>query len=163
MWPDLGKFHHLDQYLKIFGNIFNDYLVLGKVFGSLWYNLYAVGQIFIAKNGQILKTQTPRLLTLGPPKIIFFKDQAHVREMEYKGRQTARLILACMLHPSMSHTAGWSYVIHGLLYFHPSTSLGSSISAALCIQPKIWRACSFYLTRLLWMEYMWRGHDLRRF
>ena len=41
------------------------------------------------------------------------------------------------------------YVIYGWLYFHPSTSLGSSISAALCIQPKISRARSFYLTRWL--------------
>ena len=60
------------------------------------------------------------------------------------------LILACMLHPSTSHTAGWSYVIHSRLYFHPSTSSGSSISAAVCIQPKIWRAHLFYLTRWLW-------------
>ena len=51
-----------------------------------------------------------------------------------------------MLHPSTSHTAGWSYVIYGRLYFHPSMSLGSSISAALCIQPKIWRpVCSTLL------------------
>ena len=57
-----------------------------------------------------------------------------------------------MLHPSTSHTAGWSYVIYGWLYFHPSTSSGSSISAALCIQPKIWRTHSFYLTRWLWIE-----------
>ena len=69
--------------------------------------------------------------------------QSHlVRQNEW-----ARLILACMLHPSTSHMAGWSYVIHGRLYFHPSMSSGSSISATLCIQPKIWRACSFYLTR----------------
>ena len=60
------------------------------------------------------------------------------------------LILACILHPSTSHRAGWSYVIHGRLYFHPSTSSGISISAALCIQPKIWRARLFYLTRWLW-------------
>ena len=30
-----------------------------------------------------------------------------------------------MLHPSTSHMAGWSYVTHGWLYFHPSTSSGS--------------------------------------
>ena len=28
--PDLAKFHHFDQYLKIFGNIFKVYLVLGN-------------------------------------------------------------------------------------------------------------------------------------
>ena len=62
--PDLAKFHHFDQYLKIFGNIFKDYLVLGKVFTSLWCNLYAFGQIFITANGQILKTQPGHLVTL---------------------------------------------------------------------------------------------------
>ena len=55
-----------------------------------------------------------------------------------------------MLHPSTLHRAGWRYVIHGRLYFHPSMSSDSSISAALCIQPKIWRARSFYLTWWLW-------------
>ena len=54
----------------------------------------------------------------------------------------------------MSHTAGWSYIIHGQLYFHPSMSLGSSISATLCIQPKNWRAHSFYLIRWLWQSYL---------
>ena len=39
-------------------NIFKIYLVLGKVFNSLWHNLYAFGQLFIAVNGQILKTQS---------------------------------------------------------------------------------------------------------
>ena len=50
VWPDLAKFHHFGNRLKV-------YLVLGKVFSSLWHNLYAIGQIFIAENGQILKTQ----------------------------------------------------------------------------------------------------------
>ena len=49
VWPDLAKFHHFGKYLKIFGNIFKVYLVLGKVFNSLWHNLYAIGHIFIAK------------------------------------------------------------------------------------------------------------------
>ena len=49
------KFHHFGKYLKIFGNILKVYLVLGK--NSLWHNLYAIGQIFIAEDGQILKTE----------------------------------------------------------------------------------------------------------
>ena len=44
--------------------MFMVYLVLDKVFSSLWCNLYALGQIFIAENGQILKTQSGRLVTL---------------------------------------------------------------------------------------------------
>ena len=66
-----------------------------------------------------------------------------------------------MLHPSTSHRAGWSYVIHGWLYFHPSTSSGSSISAALCIQPKIWRARSFYLTRWLCLLVEWNKYEIQ--
>ena len=37
---------------------------MGKVFDSLWHNLYAIGQIFIAENGQILKIQIGHLVTL---------------------------------------------------------------------------------------------------
>ena len=59
-----GEIPHFGQYLKIFGNILKVYLVLGKVFSSLSYNLYAFGQIFNAENGQILKTQSGRLVTL---------------------------------------------------------------------------------------------------
>ena len=43
------------------------------------------------------------------------------------------------------------YVIHGWLDFHPSTWLGNSKQAALCIQPKIRRACLFCLTIWLWI------------
>ena len=66
MWPDLAKLHHFGKYFKIFGNIFKVYLVLGKVFNSLWHDLYAIGQIFIAENGQILKTKFGHLVTLVP-------------------------------------------------------------------------------------------------
>ena len=51
------------------------------------------------------------------------------------------------------------YITHGWLelrHIRPAVFssiyvLGSSISVALCIQPKIWRARSFYLTRWLWV------------
>ena len=36
----------------------------GQSLNSLWYNLYAFVQIFIAENGQILKTQFVHLATL---------------------------------------------------------------------------------------------------
>ena len=46
---------------------------MGKVFNSLLYNLYAFGQILIAENGQILKKQSGRLVTLanGCRKLLF--------------------------------------------------------------------------------------------
>ena len=56
-----GEILPLWPIFKIFGNIFKVYLVVGKVFSSLWYNLYAFGQIFIAENGQILKAQSGRV------------------------------------------------------------------------------------------------------
>ena len=64
VWPDLAKFLHFGKWLNIFGNIFNVYLVLGKIFNSLWHNLYAIGHIFIAKIGQILNTQFGHLVTM---------------------------------------------------------------------------------------------------
>ena len=39
--PDLAKFHHFGKYFKFLGNEIPVYLVLGKVFSSLWHNLYA--------------------------------------------------------------------------------------------------------------------------
>ena len=58
-----GEIPHFGQYLKIFGNILKVYLVLGKVFSSLSYNLYAFGQIFNAENSHILLTQSGCLVT----------------------------------------------------------------------------------------------------
>ena len=49
VWPELAKFNYFGKYLNIFGNIFKFYLVLGKVFNSLWHNSYAFGQIFMSK------------------------------------------------------------------------------------------------------------------
>ena len=46
-----GEIRHFFEYLKIFGNTLKVYLGLGKVFSSLWHNLCAFGQIFIAVNG----------------------------------------------------------------------------------------------------------------
>ena len=42
---------------------------MGKVFNSFWHNLYAIVNIFIAENGQILKTQFGHLVTLLPTRI----------------------------------------------------------------------------------------------
>ena len=36
----------------------------GQSFNSLWHNLYAIGHVFIAENGQILNTQFGHLVTL---------------------------------------------------------------------------------------------------
>jgi len=65
----LAKFHHFGKYVKIFGNIFHVYFVLGKVFNLLSHNLYVFGQIFIAVNGQILKNQSDHLVTLAAADI----------------------------------------------------------------------------------------------
>ena len=59
-----GEIPPLWQIFKICGNLFEVNLALGKVFNSLWHNLYDFGQIFIAENGQILKTQSGHLVTL---------------------------------------------------------------------------------------------------
>ena len=65
---------------------------------------------------------------------------------QYQGRTSGRMLflLAC-IHPVTSCRAGWSYVIHGRLEFHPSMSWGSSMQAALCIQARIMHAHLFYL------------------
>ena len=51
------------------------------------------------------------------------KDFAVTQSHLYQGRMSggALFLLAC-IHPVMSCRAGWSYVIHGRLEFHPSMS-----------------------------------------
>ena len=59
---------------------------------------------------------------------------------------------SCLYASSIYIIQGWLELRHTWSAgFHPSTSLGSSNSAALCMQPKIRHAQSFYLTRWLWM------------
>ena len=74
VWPDLAKFHHYDKYLKIFGNIFKVYLVLGKVSNLLWRNLWAIGQFFVTEKGQILTTKFGHLVTLGIDLFVEMSD-----------------------------------------------------------------------------------------
>ena len=92
-----------------------------------------------------------------------FERQSHL----YQGRMSgpALFLLAC-IHPVTSCRAGWSYVIHGRLEFHPSMSSGSSMIAAPCIQARlthahlfylgiedfVWKACLVYLIRCLWLK-----------
>ena len=76
--PDLAKFHLFGKHLKIFGKLFKVYFVLGKVFNSFWHNLYALGQIFFAVNGQILKAQSVHLVTLDiiPQKALIVRQKS---------------------------------------------------------------------------------------
>ena len=98
VWPDLVKFHHFDQYLKIFGNIFKVYLVLGKVFNSLRHNLFAFGEICIAVNEQILKTQSDHLVTLMGDKMSFLDIRAKTftkRKQKIKVNSCPNVKLIC--------------------------------------------------------------------
>ena len=55
------RFGKIPPLWQIFKNLWQYILGLfgfGKGFISLWHNLYAFGQIFIAVNSQILKTKT---------------------------------------------------------------------------------------------------------
>ena len=64
MRPALAKYCQFSKNLEIFGNIWNVYLIFGKVLNPLWDFLYAFGQNFIVVNGQILKKQSGHLVTL---------------------------------------------------------------------------------------------------
>ena len=54
MWPDLPEFHHFGMMLKNFGHFERVHLVYGKIIKLLCLILNAIGQIFIAVNGQKL-------------------------------------------------------------------------------------------------------------
>ena len=59
-----GEIPPLWQILKIFGNIFKVYLVLGNFSAHFGTISMLLGKILIAENGQILKKQSGRLVTL---------------------------------------------------------------------------------------------------
>ena len=88
-----GSVSRFGEILKICGKLFQVYLVLGKVFSSLWHNLYVFGQLFIAANGQILKTQSGHLVTLDfsakaigdIPREIYFVNVALIFEQVSAG------------------------------------------------------------------------------
>ena len=52
--PDLAKFRHFGNILKVLGNYVRAYLVLGKNLNLRWSTFYAIGQVFIAANDLIL-------------------------------------------------------------------------------------------------------------
>ena len=54
VWPDLAKFRHFGNILKVLGNYVRAYLVLGKNLNLRWSTFYAIGQVFIAANDLIL-------------------------------------------------------------------------------------------------------------
>ena len=63
-WPDLAKFRHFGKILKVFGNFSRVNLVFGNICDLFWQILYAVEQILIDGNDQILKKYSRHLVTL---------------------------------------------------------------------------------------------------
>ena len=64
VWPGLAKFHHFGMTLKNFGHFERVHLNFGKIFKLFCYILYAIGQIYIAANGQKLNKQSINLVTV---------------------------------------------------------------------------------------------------
>ena len=54
LWPDLAKFRHFGNILKVLGDYMKVYLVLSKNLNLLWATFYAIGQISVVANGLIL-------------------------------------------------------------------------------------------------------------
>ena len=55
VWPDLAKFRHFGQILKVFGNFLRGYWVFCQLVNPCWQMFCGIWQIVIVKNGQILK------------------------------------------------------------------------------------------------------------
>ena len=54
VWPDLAKFRHFGNILKVSRDYLRAYLVFGKKLSLLWPIFYVIWQFFIAANGLIL-------------------------------------------------------------------------------------------------------------
>ena len=80
----MAKFHHFGKYVKILSDLSKVYLVLGQVLTHFGTILYAFGQMFIAVNGQILKTQSCHLVTLVGTKRTWLKNKFFILELWQK-------------------------------------------------------------------------------
>ena len=49
------RFRHFGKKLEVYGNIFKVNFIFVQVLNPFWNNFYALGQVFIVVNGQILK------------------------------------------------------------------------------------------------------------
>ena len=57
--PDLAKFLYFGKIFQVLDNFLRLYLLFGKSFNRLWQILYAIGQVFVDINGQMLKKIKP--------------------------------------------------------------------------------------------------------
>ena len=56
MLPDLAKFHHFRKIFNVFSN-FNGFVIIWQNIEPTLANFYAIGQMFIVANGQILNNK----------------------------------------------------------------------------------------------------------
>ena len=54
VWPDLAKFRHLGENFKIFGHFLRAKIVFGIILNMFWQIIYAIGEMLIVANDQIL-------------------------------------------------------------------------------------------------------------
>ena len=54
-WPDLAKFRHFYKIFKVLGYFLSISFLFGIILDQLWQILYAIGEVFIDVNGQMLK------------------------------------------------------------------------------------------------------------
>ena len=54
MLPDLAKFRHFDEILKIFGHLLGAIIVFGSMLNIFWQIVIAIGLLLIVVNYQIL-------------------------------------------------------------------------------------------------------------
>ena len=54
VWPDLAKCRHFDTILKVLGAFLRVYLACGNFYILLWQKCFAIGQIFIVVDSQIV-------------------------------------------------------------------------------------------------------------
>ena len=64
MWPDLAKFRHFGNKIKVSGKSVWIVLVFGKFVNLLWQIFNAFGQFFTVVDGQILNKKSSHLVTL---------------------------------------------------------------------------------------------------
>ena len=59
VWPDLAKFRHFVQNVKVFGIFLRVYSIFGIVMILLWLHFYGNKLILFAENGQTFETIKP--------------------------------------------------------------------------------------------------------
>ena len=118
--PDLAKFRHFGEILKVFDNSLNLYLIFGLLLNRLGKFWMPYGQIFINEWGQKLKNKKPSGHTgplsptlLPPPSFLLFLRAHQLSSRWVSTRQLKPKKVSKVKGKKLTNAKGWLVDVWG--------------------------------------------------